>query len=46
MEQLEGETLADRLARGPMPFAEAFECAGQIADALAARTARASSIAT
>ncbi len=34
MERLEGQTLAERLARGPMPFAEAIECAGQIADAL------------
>ncbi|MBK5297578.1 MAG: serine/threonine protein kinase [Vicinamibacteria bacterium] len=34
MERLEGETLADRLVRGPLPFAEALVCAGQIADAL------------
>ena len=34
MERLDGQTLADRLARGPLPFAEAIECAGQIADAL------------
>ena len=34
MERLDGETLADRLVRGPLPFAEALACAGQIADAL------------
>ena len=34
MERLDGQTLADRLGRGPLPFAEALECAGQIADAL------------
>jgi eukaryotic-like serine/threonine-protein kinase len=34
MEALEGETLADRLARGPLPVAEAIVIAIQIADAL------------
>src|SRR6185312_6126676 len=36
MEYLEGETLADRLRKGPMPFAEQLNIAIQIADALAA----------
>jgi protein kinase-like protein len=36
MQLLEGETLAERLARGPMPVHEALDCAGQIAAALAA----------
>jgi Tol biopolymer transport system component len=36
MEQLEGETLADRLRRGPLPVAQALEAGAQIADALAA----------
>src|SRR5215207_1434731 len=35
MEYLEGETLADRLARGPLPLAQVLEYALQIADALA-----------
>ena len=34
MERLQGETLADRLVRGPLPFGEALACAGQVADAL------------
>jgi Tol biopolymer transport system component/tRNA A-37 threonylcarbamoyl transferase component Bud32 len=34
MEYLEGVTLADRLAAGPMPIGEALEVAQQIADAL------------
>jgi eukaryotic-like serine/threonine-protein kinase len=34
MERLEGQTLAQRLARGPLPVAEVFLYAGQIADAL------------
>lgn len=35
MEYLEGETLASRLARGPLPIADAITIAGQIAEALA-----------
>ena len=34
MEHLEGETLADRLQRGPLPFDEALKIAIPIADAL------------
>jgi hypothetical protein len=34
MEFLEGESLAERLTRGPLPFAEALRFAGQIAEAL------------
>src|SRR5215813_11763054 len=34
MEYLEGETLADRIARGPLPFDEALQVAIAIADAL------------
>ncbi len=36
LELIPGDTLAERLRRGPIPFAEALELAGQIADALAA----------
>jgi Tol biopolymer transport system component len=36
MECLEGETLADRLHKGPLPLADAFRIAIEIADALAA----------
>lgn len=34
MEYVEGESLADRLAKGPLPLAKALEYAMQIADAL------------
>ncbi len=36
MEHLAGETLADRLTRGPLPLAHALDVAEQIAEALAA----------
>ena len=36
LELVEGETLADRIARGPMPVDEALPIARQIADALEA----------
>jgi len=36
MELLNGETLADRLRRGPLPLKQALEVATEIADALAA----------
>src|SRR5262245_63074135 len=34
MEYLEGETLADRLARGPLPLAQTLRYGAQMADAL------------
>src|SRR3954470_18872334 len=34
MEYLEGETLADRIGRGPVPLLEALRIGGEIADAL------------
>src|SRR5437867_10671772 len=34
MELVEGDTLADRIARGPRPVDESLKTAGQIADAL------------
>ena len=34
MEYLEGETLAARLAKGPLPFDEVIRCGNEIADAL------------
>jgi eukaryotic-like serine/threonine-protein kinase len=36
MEHLQGETLADRLAKGPLPLAQALTVATEIADALSA----------
>jgi eukaryotic-like serine/threonine-protein kinase len=36
LELVEGETLADRIARGPVPLTDALEIARQIADALEA----------
>ncbi len=35
MEYLEGQTLAHKLCRGPLPIEEVFECGAQIADGLA-----------
>jgi len=46
MEMVEGEDLSDHLARGPILLAEALPIARQIAEALEARTIRASSTAT
>ncbi|HUP21393.1 MAG TPA: protein kinase [Thermoanaerobaculia bacterium] len=40
MELAPGETLADRIARGPLPVREALELAAQIAEALSAAHAR------
>src|SRR5215472_6459831 len=34
MEYLEGETLAERLARGPLPLEQTLRCGTEIADAL------------
>jgi serine/threonine protein kinase len=34
MEYLEGETLADRLAKGPLPLEQTLRCGVEIADAL------------
>src|ERR1700756_4581106 len=34
MELLEGESLADRLQRGPLPVSQALQCAIEIAEAL------------
>jgi serine/threonine protein kinase len=36
MEHLQGQTLADRLTKGPLPLAQALTVANEIADALAA----------
>src|SRR5215475_12198824 len=41
MELVDGETLVDRLAQGPIPVAEALRIANQIADALEAAHERA-----
>ena len=40
LELIDGPTLADRIAQGPLPVAEALGLAGQIADALDAAHAR------
>ena len=40
MQYVEGETLADRLMRGPLPVAEALRIAEQVADALSEAHAR------
>jgi serine/threonine-protein kinase len=45
MELVEGPTLADRIAQGPMPFADALVIAQQIAQALEAPTSAVSFIA-
>src|SRR6185436_10266992 len=40
MELLDGETLRDRLDRGPLPLADALACARQVAAALVAAHAK------
>src|SRR6187549_887709 len=40
LELVDGETLADRIARGPLPIGQAVRIAGQIAEALAAAHAK------
>ena len=46
LELVEGQTLAQRIAQGPLPVDEALPVARQIAEALSTRTTRVSSIAT
>ena len=46
LELVEGETLAERLARGPLPVDEALAIARQIAEALEAAHEKGSSTAT
>ena len=46
LELVEGDTLADRIQRGPVPVAEALTLARQIADALDTAHEKASSTAT
>jgi len=36
LELVEGDTLADRISRGAIPFSEALQIAGQVAEALEA----------
>ena len=46
LELVEGPTLADRIAQGPIPLDDALSIARQICEALEARTSTASFIAT
>ena len=46
MEYLEGETLTDRLAKGPLPLEQTLRYGAEIADALARRIERRSSTGT
>jgi hypothetical protein len=46
LELVDGPTLADRLAHGPIPLDEALPIAAQVVEASKLRTSGASSIAT